>query len=421
MQAVRFIHCADLHIDTPFKGLSEVHPELREILYQSTYRSFQNIIDLAIREEVDCVLIAGDIFDSANKSLHAQIKFRNGLKRISDAGIPSFVVHGNHDPLDSWSASLEWPEPVTIFGGEGVTHHPLIREGHVIARIFGISFSERAITDNLSLRFENHDHEIPAIGLLHSNVGKNTGHEPYAPASIKDLSSRGMDHWSLGHVHNHLILKEAHPVIVYPGSAQATDPRETGPRGCCLVTLYPDGSCQTRFVPTDVVRYISDHLDISQASTHDDVIHAIKERCEGIADGMDRRHAVIRLSLTGRTDLHRELQRGNNVTALLQEVREDFEGRDPWIWLERLILKTAGHYDVDALRQGNNFFSDIISLYDELEDEKNEIWQEIRKALTPLFTNWQGRRHLEELSMDELLKLAEEAMNRTLDMMVKDT
>ena len=421
MQAVRFIHCADLHIDTPFKGLSEVHPELREILYQSTYRSFQNIIDLAIREEVDCVLIAGDIFDSANKSLHAQIKFRNGLKRISDAGIPSFVVYGNHDPLDSWSASLEWPEPVTIFGGEGVTHHPLIREGHVIARIFGISFSERAITDNLSLRFENHDHETPAIGLLHSNVGKNTGHEPYAPASIKDLSSRGMDYWALGHVHNHLILKEAHPVIVYPGSAQATDPRETGPRGCCLVTLYPDGSCQTRFVPTDVVRYISDHLDISQASTHDDVIHAIKERCEGIADGMDRRHAVIRLSLTGRTDLHRELQRGNNVTALLQEVREDFEGRDPWIWLERLILKTAGHYDVDALRQGNNFFSDIISLYDELEDEKNEIWQEIRKALTPLFTNWQGRRHLEELSMDELLKLAEEAMNRTLDMMVKDT
>ena len=302
MQAVRFIHCADLHIDTPFKGLSEVHPELREILYQSTYRSFQNIIDLAIREEVDCVLIAGDIFDSANKSLHAQIKFRNGLKRISDAGIPSFVVYGNHDPLDSWSASLEWPEPVTIFGGEGVTHHPLIREGHVIARIFGISFSERAITDNLSLRFENHDHEIPAIGLLHSNVGKNTGHEPYAPASIKDLSSRGMDYWALGHVHNHLILKEAHPVIVYPGSAQATDPRETGPRGCCLVTLYPDGSCQTRFVPTDVVRYISDHLDISQASTHDDVIHAIKERCEGIADGKETNQRFFEKPGSGRNN-----------------------------------------------------------------------------------------------------------------------
>jgi len=421
MQAVRFIHCADLHIDTPFKGLSEVHPELREILYQSTYRSFQNIIDLAIREEVDCVLIAGDIFDSANKSLHAQIKFRNGLKRISDAGIPSFVVYGNHDPLDSWSASLEWPELVTIFGGEGVTHHPLIKEGRVIARIFGISFSERAITDNLSLQFENNDHEAPAIGLLHTNVGKNTGHEPYAPASIKDLSSRGMDYWALGHVHNHLILKESHPAIVYPGNSQATNPRETGPRGCCLVTLYPDGSCQTRFVPTDVVRYISDHLDISQASTHDDVINAIKERCEGIAEGMDRRHAVIRLSLTGRTDLHGELQKGNNVTALLGDVREHFEGRDPWIWIERLVLKTAGHYDVDALRQGNNFLSDIISLYDELADEKSELWPEIRRALTPLFTHWQGRRHLEELSMDELLKIAEEARNRTLDMMVKDT
>ena len=204
MEAVRLIHCADLHIDSPFKGVAEVHPALRDVLYQSTYRSFNNIIDLAIREKVDCVLIVGDIFDSANKSLHAQIRFRNGLKRISDAGIPSFVVYGNHDALDSWSASLEWPDQVTILGGERVERHPLTKEGRTIANIYGISFPTRDIYDNLSLGFENQDHKVPAIGLLHTNVGKNTGHKQYAPASIKDLSSRGMDYWALGHIHNHL-------------------------------------------------------------------------------------------------------------------------------------------------------------------------------------------------------------------------
>jgi len=113
MKSIKFIHCGDLHIDSPFKGISEIDPVLHDLLYRSTYESFNNIINLAIKEKVDCVLIAGDIYDSADKSLQAQLKFLEGLQRLSDDGIPSFVVHGNHDPLESWSATLEWPPDST--------------------------------------------------------------------------------------------------------------------------------------------------------------------------------------------------------------------------------------------------------------------------------------------------------------------
>ncbi len=420
MREIRFIHCADLHIDSPFKGLSEIHPELKDLLYQSTFKSFNNIIDLAIKEAVDCVLISGDIYDGADKSLQAQIRFRNGLQRLSDADIPSFVIFGNHDPLDSWSATLEWPEGVKIFGDE-VEKVTLDKDGEVIAYVYGISFSKRDVYDNLALKFKIDDIDKPAIGLLHANIGENTGHEPYAPASKEDLISKGIDYWALGHVHNYMIINESNPAIVYPGNSQARNPRETGTKGCCIVTLDPSGNCEVDFIATDVVRYKSDSLDVSGCSSIDDVMNSIKDKCEKIAGEMDGRHSMIRLSLTGRSDLHSELQRGDNLNDLLTEVREHLEGRDPWIWLERLKLNTAGTYDLDVLRKGSDFVADVISIYDELEDENNHDWDEIFHVMEPLFKTWQGQKYLEELSRKELLELAIGARNATLDKLVRET
>ncbi|MGA1795746.1 MAG: metallophosphoesterase family protein [bacterium] len=420
MRPVRFIHCSDLHIDTPFRGIGEVHPDLRDLLHQSTFRSFAGIVEYAISESVDCVLIAGDIFDSAERSLQAQIKFRDGLKLLSDAGIRSFIVYGNHDPLDGWSATLTWPEGVTIFGGKEVESHALERDGNTIAMIHGISFATRDVYENLSLRFERTEPDVPAIGLLHANVGKNTGHLPYAPASLQDLSSRGMDYWALGHLHQHQILRESHPAIVYPGNSQALNPGEMGPKGCCLVTLHPDGACDIRFVPTDTVRYAGECADVSDCTTHDEVIAAVRDRCEGIAEGMEGRHAVIRLALAGRTPLHRELCREGSIVDLTAEIREVFEGRRPWIWIEKLLLKTTGIRDIDALRKGEHFIADIIRLYDELAGDGEDLWRDIRKAGEPLFSQWQGRRYLEAPSREELLRIAEEARNWTLDLLAEE-
>lgn len=421
MKTVRLLHCADLHIDSPFRGLSEVHQDLWDILYQATYQSFNNIVELAIKEAVDCVLVSGDIYDGADKSLQAQIKFRNGLQCLSEAGIPSFVIYGNHDPLDSWSASLEWPDNVRIFSGAEVEHFPLEKDGEVLAHIYGISFSKRDVYDNLALKFEKVEEDgVFSIGLLHTNIGENTGHEPYAPCSIEDLSSKGMDYWALGHIHNHKILKDSNPTIVYSGNSQARNPRETGEKGCCLVTLYPNGEAEIQFRVTDVVRYNSTSLDISDCANLDEVISAVRDRCEEISGEMNGRHAIIRLSLTGRSVLHQELQKGNNINDLLEQVREYFENGDPWIWIETLNLKTVGTYEIDRLRKGIDFVADIISLYDELENDENEYIGNIKTALEPLFTTWQGQKYLDEISDEELKEISVEARNWILDKLVRD-
>ncbi len=419
MREIRFIHCADLHIDSPFKGLSEVHPKLRDILYESTYQSYSNIINLAISEGVDCVLITGDVYDGADKSLQAQLRFRDGLQRLADAKIPSFVIYGNHDPLDSWSATLKWPDEVTIFGGDRVEQVPLVKDGKTIAHIYGISFSTREVRDNLALKFERLDERVLSIGLLHTNVGENTGHEAYAPASIEDLCSRRMDYWALGHVHNHRVLKSNNPAVVYPGNSQARNPRETGPKGCCLVTFYTDGDCKINFVPTDVVRYKTYSLDISDFTNIDDVIDSIKAKCEQISEEMDGRHVIVRLSLNGRLDIHHELQNENNTKDILTRVREYFEGNDPLIWIEKFKLNTSGNYNLEELRQGNDFIADIISLYDELGDPESGNLEEIYESLKPLFSTWQGAKYLEKLSHEELLEHANEAQKWTLDKIIE--
>jgi len=418
MKPVRFVHAADLHIDSPFKGISEIHPDLGELLYQSSYQSFNNIVDLAIREKVDCVLISGDIYDSADKSLRAQLKFRDGLNRLSNKEIPTFIVCGNHDPLNGWSATLEWPENVLMFPGDRVECVPLQKKGEVIAQICGISFAKRDIYENLALKFPRVDENVPCIGLLHTNVGTNTGHTPYSPCSVEDLSTRGMDYWALGHVHMHNILKTGNPAIVYPGCSQSRHPGETGEKGCCLVTLESGTAPDIQFIPTDSIRYKSEVVDIANCITIDDVISSIEEKCAEIVANMGERHALIRLSLTGRTDLHTELHKENIIGDIVERVREDFEERTPLIWLEKLILSTTGTYDLETLRRGNDFIADIVSIYDGLEDAESESWQEVQRSLATLFSNWQGGNYIEELSKDELLELAMEARGLTLDKLI---
>lgn len=420
MRPIRFIHCADLHLGTPFKGISELNPDLGDLLYQSTYVSFDNIVALAIKENVDCVLIAGDVYDSEDKSLQAQLRFRNSLSRLSEAGIRTLVAYGNHDPLNGWSATLKWPEGVFAFPGDRVERVPLQKDDETIAVVYGISFAKRDIKENLSLRFTPSEEHIPRIGLLHANVGTNTGHEPYAPCKIEDLVNASIDYWALGHIHQGGILRPVSPAIAYPGCSQSRSPRETGSKGCYLVTLEFGSDPVIEFVPTDVVRYISDSVDISTCLSLDEVIESITKKCMETSDKSDGRSLIMRLSLKGRTALQSQLHRANSIPDILGNVREQLTTMEPWIWLDGLSLDTASTFNLDSLRQGNDFIADIISVFDDLENPESQDWQELRGIFQALFDKWQGHDYLEELSHETLVGLAGGAKERILDMLLKE-
>ncbi len=416
MAEFRFIHCSDLHIDSPFKGLTSQAPALASALRESTFKAFQNIAHLALQEKVDAVLIAGDVFDGADRSLQAQLKFRRILKELSDEEIQSFIVHGNHDPLNSWAHTLEWPEHVTIFPGNKVLRVPVKKEGKNIAWVYGISYPQKEVTENLALKFRNDDEKGFSIGLLHANVGQQPGHDNYAPCSINDLVSRNFDYWALGHIHEHKVLRESNPAIVYSGNTQARHLRETGQKGCCLVTLSTDSPPDIRFMTTDVVSYRSATVDLQNAENINDVIRKIQVQCEELAkETIPREGLVARLNLTGRTSIHKELQAAGVINALTEEIHTFFEGHSPWVSIE-LSTETAGTFDIANLKEGKDFIADLVNLCD--ETDKEELNTKIRESMKPVFESWAGRKYLKDFPTEEMDGLLQKSRNLALDQLV---
>ena len=415
MSTFRFIHCSDLHIDSPFKGFSAINPDWAERLRDAPLQSFLNIVDMAVREQVDAVIIAGDVFDGEDKSLQAQFKFRRGLQTLSDHNIPSFIAHGNHDPLNSWSTTLKWPEGVTVFPGTRVQYVPVVKEGRTLAHIYGTSFPERDVFDNLAQKFERQQHSGFAVAVLHANVGGHPDHDPYAPCAVDDLVARGMDYWALGHIHLREVLRESHPAIVYCGNSQGRHFKESGPRGCCLVTLSEEASPDVRFVATDTIRFVESVADLSTCATLDAVVEEIVRQCQTLLDQAEGRSLVVRQILTGRTEVHTLLRKGGTLESLREEVLQNFSDRRSGLWLE-FRLQTRGAYDIDALKQGKDFIADLIGLYD--SKTKPETFPESRDALKALFRSWEGGYLLSELTDDELQEILLQARNLTLDMLV---
>ncbi len=413
MTAFRFIHCSDLHIDSPFKGLVSQVPSLTEQLRESTFRSFHNIVRLAVEEKVDAVLIAGDIFDGTDRSLQAQLKFRRGLLELSEKGIPSFIVHGNHDPSNSWSHTLDWPESTTIFPGNKVERVPVTRDGNTLAWIYGISYPQKEVNENLALKFKKDQEQGFAVGLLHANVGRDPGHDNYAPCSLQDLISSNFDYWALGHVHNFKILRENNPCIVYSGNTQARHLKEAGPKGCCLVTLNSGAPADIRFMPTDVVSYRSAKVDVSGASSINNVLQAIQSQVEKLAEeSLTREGLVAQLVLAGRTTIHNELQNLEVAKALTEEIHTVFEGQSPWVMVD-LSVQTANTYDIDSLKDGKDFVADLLNL---CESQDEQLQNKIQEVMKPVFSSWAGKKYLE--NDEDIQAITLKARNLVLDQLV---
>jgi DNA repair protein SbcD/Mre11 len=343
IEPFRFLHTGDLHLDSPFAGLTaEAPPELSRLLRDSTLASWERIVRLALEERVDFVVVAGDVFEHANRTLLAQVRFRDGLGRLAHAGIGSFVVTGNHDPLSGWEPAVRWPPEMHRFGADEVSGAPVLRAGREIARVYGISYAVRDVTENLARRFRREPDAPFAIGLLHANVGGQPGHMPYAPCTLGDLRAAGIDYWALGHVHRPGILSPADPVVVYCGNPQGRDPGETEPRGVYIVDVDARGRATPVFHATDVVRWQVIELRIDDVPTEDALADSIAAQVEKEQADAGR-PVVARVVLTGRGALHASLRRGNLREELRQLAQERVASAwMPWIESVRDATRPAG-------------------------------------------------------------------------------
>lgn len=356
----KFVHAADLHLDTPFRGIPS-DSRLLGTFQQATFRAFSRIVDVCLREHAAFLLLAGDLFDMKDRSVRARLGLRRELERLDAAGIQTFIVHGNHDPLSGDTGALALPGSVKVFGPEW-EEVEVRREGRVLCRVQGISYPEAEVRENLSTRFHRTAPDF-TVGLLHANVGGAEGHANYAPCSVEDLGARGLDYWALGHVHTRTEYPLAGgAVAVYPGNPQGRHVNESGERGCILVEVE-EGRTRRRFVPVDRVRWHRLELSISGFEGRgmlDGLVAAALERVDGECVGELEGHAV-RLTLTGRGPLHRELSSPEALSQLEADLREQLASRHPPVLLESLRDASRPALDVETLRMAGGFSGALLA------------------------------------------------------------
>ncbi len=356
--AFRFVHAADLHLDSPFRSVG-AEGAWFERFQRSTFDAFARIVQLCLDEEVRLLLLAGDLFDSQDRSVRARLGLKRGLERLDAAGIRTFIVHGNHDPLAAEVKGLVLPASVKVFGGEWEEVIVPDANGGPLCRVQGISYAEERVTENLSRRFRRQGPEY-TIGLLHANLGGARGHAGYAPCSQADLSASGLDYWALGHVHTraeHVLPSGAR--AVYPGNPQGRHALEDGRRGCVLVTV--DGrDTQTRFVPVESVRWHRLSVDIGERESLESLSKAAREAVRKACGPETPAHAV-QLTLTGRGPLHAELAAPGAHGALEDSLREALERELPVVWLDALIDATAPDIDLEQVARGGGLVAAVLS------------------------------------------------------------
>jgi len=414
-ETLSFVHAADLHLDSPFTGISGIDSELGERLAKATFQAYEAVIELCIEEEVDFLLIAGDVYDSADKSLYAQVRFIEGLQKLETTGIQVFICHGNHDPLDGWSASLKWPGNVHIMRGDGAEVVEFKKEGETTAFVVGMSYPTRHIMKNLVKDFPRKDDNWPfTIGLLHCSVGSNPEHDTYAPCTLQDLRELRYDYWALGHIHTpYIVCKEA-PVVIYPGNPQGRNPGEIGARGCFVVDVSSGGAISTRFTETDSVRWYIREISIEGLENEGELIESLQSQLDDIRENSEGRSAICRLILKGRGPLHPTLREKGFLEDLLHLLREDeIRGRQ-FVWVERIEDETLFPIERELLLKREDFVGELVKIVEGLKtDEKAlaEFWE----ALSPLFNSRQGKKLIGRIDEEEMNALIERAENILLD------
>ncbi len=407
MSSFSFIHTADLHLDSPFSTLHRKHPALAGILRSASFEAFDRIIGLCIERGVDFLLVAGDIYDGEDRSLRAQIRFRDGLRKLDEAGIVSVVVHGNHDPLNSWAATLEWPQKAHIIRDRLQTVR-VERDGLCLACVQGISYPRKEERRNLS-RFFKRNGTAFHIGILHANVGVNTGHEAYAPCDLNDLTAAGMDYWALGHVHQRAVLSKEAPVILYPGNPQGRNIRETGPKGCYLVTVDENRAVDLEFCPTHRVRWVTRDVPISACRSDQDLIDLLKRTCHEISEKGEELPAMARIILSGIGPLYRHFRRQGFIPDLLEMLQEEGLSLSPFVWVEKIEVKARPPLDLEALENDPGFMGELLRCSRDLKDHPR-LDAFVREELHALFGAATARRYLENPQgrrLKELLEAAE--------------
>ncbi len=352
----KFIHAADLHLDSPLRGLAHYEGAPAARIRGAAREAFQGLVRTAIDEAAAFVVIAGDVFDGDWRDYNTGLFFARQMSLLRQAGIRVFLASGNHDAASVISRSLEMPDNVHRFTSRAPE---TVRVPDIRAALHGQGFSRPDVTEDLSAGYPPAEAGYYNIGVLHTSADGREGHAPYAPCAPRDLARKGYDYWALGHVHRHEILSRS-PWIVFPGNIQGRHIRETGPRGCALVTVDEGGDTHLEHRPMDVVRWSALEVDCAGSETPEAVVRSIRAALAAAVETAGPRLLAARLRITGTGPAHGPLTAEwpkwvNQIRAEATDV-----GRGE-VWIEKIILDSRAAVDMAGVDTSRGPIAELLA------------------------------------------------------------
>ncbi|MEO8277639.1 MAG: DNA repair exonuclease [Thermoanaerobaculia bacterium] len=363
---MKFIHTADIHLDSPLSGLAAYKDAPVDLLRTVTRDAFTRLVDVAIEEAVDFLVIAGDLYDGSWKDYNTGHFFCREMGRLNKAGIPVYLLFGNHDAESEMTRKLVLPPNVHQFDSRKAN---TFRIESLKVALHGRSYKEAATLENLVASYP-----VPVagwlnIGVLHTALEGYAAHANYAPCSLTELAAKKYDYWALGHVHEHAILLKD-PWVVFPGNLQGRHIRETGPRGAMLITADGSGIQSVERLLVDLLRWKELEIDASQASTLDEVVRLVGRAFEQlVAETPESMFLSVRVCLRGRTAAHGEL------FGLESQLREEVLGQVAGqgidrLWVEKLRIETEPYADDGTVAARSDAIADLQGFLAEAPDDE---------------------------------------------------
>lgn len=407
MTIFKFIHAADVHLDSPLRGLSRYESAPAESIRNACRKAFVNLVDLAIEEKVAFVLLAGDLYDGDWKDYNTGIFLSQQMGRLGQHNILVFTVAGNHDAANRMTKALVSPTNMSILSSRKVE---TIKLHDLSVTIHGRSFWTQHVDENLVAGFAAAQKGMFNIGLLHTSLDGREGHAVYAPCSIDDLCSRGYQYWALGHIHKQEFVLED-PWIVFPGCVQGRHIRETGAKGCVLVTVEDGTVSEVERHPLDVLRWVLCSVDLTDVAEMREVLERTRKAIENERISADGRPIAMRIRFEGATTISDELaaypERFNQqIKALGAEIASDD------LWIERVENAAVGKLDLDSALSDDSAFGKLLKEILATPGNPDEIG-----GLKDVIADLRQKIPSEAFSADSVLNLDE---NLTVERLVEE-
>jgi DNA repair exonuclease SbcCD nuclease subunit len=360
-----FVHAADIHLDSPLRGLDRYEGAPADRLRSATRRAFENLVQLCLDEEAAFLLIAGDLYDGDWPDYNTGLFFLSQVGRLRAAGVPVYMVRGNHDAKSKLTASLRLPEGIHDLSTSKAETKKIDEIG---VAIHGRGYPKWDTQEDLSATYPAALDGYFNIGLLHTSANGRIEHATYAPCRVDGLASRGYDYWALGHVHNREILRQD-PWIVFPGNLQGRHARETGPKGASIVTVT-GGAVSVEHRALDDMRWVRCDVDAAEAASADDVMDLVRLSLKREAEGASGRLVGARVEVYGATEAHAVLV--HDFDKYRQEIRavaNDLES----VWVEKINLSTRSRVDLAALRDRDDPLGALLGSLSKLRGDDAEL------------------------------------------------